>query len=115
VSCDRLWCSCCGRRYSRSTSAEILHDVRASYHALPIETAVGGNWSVPRRVLAELKAAGYRWLGDLDAASDDDLLAVPGVGPVTLARLDELLQWEWEAALRTYGVSTEPLTDEVAR
>jgi hypothetical protein len=39
--------------------------------------------------LEALTAAGYRSRADLDAASDEALLAVPGIGPAALRRLRE--------------------------
>jgi hypothetical protein len=83
---ERLWCSCCGRRYSRSTSAEILRDLRAEYAARPVdENGHEGPWwfhslyGVESRVVAELRASGYLTFGDLDAAGDK-LLDVRWVG-----------------------------------
>jgi hypothetical protein len=111
---ERLWCSCCGRRYSRSTSAEILRDLRAEYAALPVdENGHEGPWwfhslyGVESRVVAELRANGYLTFGDLDAAGDK-LLDVRWVGPATLAWIERHLEETWAALFHVNGVAAAP-------
>jgi hypothetical protein len=114
MSGERLWSSCCGRRYSRSTSAEILRKLRAEYAAIPVDQRgsegpwwLNGLHTIKPTVIGELRANGYVTLGDL-AAAGDDLLDVHGIGPATLARIEAHLEEAWAALLHVNGVATVP-------
>lgn len=55
----------------------------------PTEIRIGG---IPANVILALSRAGYTTLDRLDAASDEDLLAVDGVGQATLQRIRDQLE-----------------------
>lgn len=60
----------------------------ASESALSEADAIAERFpEIPQSVLDALEAAGFGGREAIDAASDDELLAVEGVGPATLAKL----------------------------